>query len=396
MQKRPIFTKILERVLEPRKFIQVLLGPRQGGKTTLITQVAESLQKPIHFASADMATLQDLSWLQQQWEVARQKVDKEKGCLFILDEVQKIPHWSDLIKSLWDEDTRKGTNLSLVILGSSPWLVQKGLTESLAGRFEIIPITHWSFDEMRKVFGWSLEKYAYFGGYPGAAALADENDPSRWKNYINDALIETTISRDILLMTQINRPVLLRRLFQLGCVYSGQVLSFTKMLGQLQENGNTTTLAHYLDLMAGAGLIEGLQKFSPQRLRQRSSSPKFAVFNTALMTAQGNKSFHEARSDGHYWGRLIESMIGAHLLNSIRGTSIELFYWREGDDEVDFVLQQGESIIAIEVKSGWEGIKRSGVDLFVQRFKPHRVVLVGNQGIPLEDFLTTPLTDFVK
>ncbi len=396
MQKRPIFQLLMERVQEPRRFIQVLLGPRQVGKTTLAIQVTEALDKPFHFISADTATLQDLAWLQQQWEVARQKATAGKGCMLIIDEVQKIPHWSDLIKSLWDADTRNGVDVSLMILGSSPWLVQKGLTESLAGRFEIIPITHWSFSEMRTCFDWSLEQYAYFGGYPGAVPLIDENDPSRWMNYINDSLIETTISRDILLMTQVNKPALLRRLFQLGCMYSGQMLSYTKMLGQLQDSGNTTTLAHYLDLLSGAGLLDGLQKFAQQGVRQRGSSPKFAVYNTALMTAQSHKTFKQACQDRSYWGRLIESTVGAHLLNSIRGTGIELFYWREGDKEVDFVLRKGDAITAIEVKSGTENFNHSGIDLFIDAFKPSRVLLVGDQGIPLSDFLTAPITDFVK
>ena len=395
MQKRPIFNQLIERIREPRSFIQVLLGPRQVGKTTLALQVTESLDKPFHFVSADMVTLQDLAWLQQQWEIARQKVVRGKGGIFIIDEIQKIPHWSDLIKSLWDEDTRNGIDLTVMILGSSPWLVQKGLTESLAGRFEIISVTHWSFSEMQTIFGWSLEKFVYFGGYPGAASLSDENDQTRWKNYINDSLIETTISRDILLMTQINKPVLLRRLFQLGCSYSGQVLSYTKMLGQLQDNGNTTTLAHYLELLAGAGLIEGLQKFASQQVRQRGSSPKFAVFNTALISAQSNKSFSEAQLDRSFWGRLVESTVGAHLLNSIRAAQIELSYWRQGDLEVDFVLKHGDSITAIEVKSNTDTINRSGMDLFVKEFKPSRVLLVGDKGIPLADFLASPLTDFI-
>ena len=395
MQRRPIFDQLIARIQEPRRFIQVLLGPRQVGKTTLALQVMEALDKPFHFISADMATLQDLSWLQQQWEVARQKVVKGKGGVLIIDEVQKIPNWSNLIKLLWDADTRDGLDLSVIILGSSPWLVQKGLTESLAGRFEVIPVTHWSFDEMNKIFGWSLEKYIYFGGYPGSAPLADENDTGRWKNYINDSLIETTISRDILLMTQINKPVLLRRLFQLGCTYSGQILSYTKMLGQLQDSGNTTTLAHYLELLAGAGILEGLQKFAMQDVRRRGSSPKFCVFNTALMTAQTNKTFKEAMQDHSFWGRLVESSIGAHLLNGIRGTQIELFYWREGDKEVDFVLKNGDSITAIEVKSGPENFNRSGIDLFVKEFKPKRVLLVGDKGISVDNFLRASITDFI-
>lgn len=395
MKKRQIFNTVLTRLQEPRRFIQVLLGPRQVGKTTLATQVTAILDKPFHFISADLATLQDLSWLQQQWETARQKIIDNRGCVLIIDEIQKIQHWSEVIKSLWDSDTRHKVNLSVVILGSSPWLVQKGLTESLAGRFEIIPITHWSFQEMNNSFNWDFNQYTYFGGYPGAASLANKDDPTRWINYINDAIIETTISRDIFLMTQVNKPALLRRLFQLGCCYSGQVVSFTKILGQLQDAGNVTTLAYYLELLEGAGLLAGLQKFANQPLRQRGSSPKFLVFNTALMSAQINKTFNEATADSNFFGRLIESTIGAHLINSIRGTQIKLFYWREGDKEVDFVLQHGRNLSAIEVKSNNELLKKSGMDLFVKKFKPKKVLLVGEQGIPIIEFMSKPITNWV-
>ncbi|MFI5334042.1 MAG: ATP-binding protein, partial [Chlamydiales bacterium] len=317
------------------------------------------------------------------------------GALFIIDEVQKIPNWSDTIKSLWDQDTRNGIKLSVLLLGSSPWLMQKGLTESMAGRFEIIPVTHWSFAEMHKVFGWSLDHYLYFGGYPGSAPFAKERDATRWTNYINESLIETTISRDILLMTQVNKPALLRRLFQLGCTYSCQILSFSKVLGQLQDAGNTTTLAHYLDLLAGAGLVAGIQKFAKQAVRQKGSSPKFCVFNTALLTAQSGKSFKEARKDHAFWGHLVESAVGAYLLNSIRGTEIELFYWREGGYEVDFVLRHGARLIPIEVKSSMRPDHLSGMDLFIKQFKPDRVLLVGEGGISIEKFLKTPIDKWV-
>lgn len=396
MKKRPIFQQLFERLQEPRRFIQVLLGPRQVGKTTLALQVSEEIQKPCHYISADFATLQDLGWLQQQWEVARQKFKKEKHGLLIIDEIQKIPHWSETIKALWDQDTRNGTDLSVMILGSSPWLMQKGLSESLAGRFEVIPITHWSYQEMQKTFGWPLEKYIYFGGYPGAASLANENDPSRWINYISESLVETSISRDILLMTQVNKPVLLRRLFQLGCAYSGQIHSYSKMLGELQDAGNTTTLAHYLDLLSGAGLLGGLQKFAQQKIRQKGSSPKFSVYNTALMSSQASKSFLEAKKDRAFWGHLVESAVGAYLLNSIRGTQMELFYWREGDKEVDYVVRYGDKTIAIEVKSGSESLRHSGLDLFAKQFHPFRVFIVGEQGLPIVDFLSTPIADFLE
>lgn len=387
MKKRPVFKQLISRLKEPRRLIQVLLGPRQVGKTTLAMQAIKEAGKPYHYVSADLATLQNLSWIQQQWEVARQMIEPGKGALFVIDEVQKIPDWSEVVKFLWDQDTREGTQLSVLMLGSSPWLMQKGLSESLAGRFEIIPITHWSFNEMQEIFGWSLNQYLYFGGYPGAAPFADENDPSRWVNYINESLIETTLSRDILLMTQVQKPALLRRLFQLGCLYSGQILSYSKMLGELQDAGNTTTLAHYLDLLSGAGLISGLQKFAGQAIRQKGSSPKFCVYNTALMSAQSAKTFKQAISDSVFWGRLVESAVGAHLLNAIRGTQIELFYWREKDQEVDFVLRNGKSLIAIEVKSNHEMLKQTGIDSFSKQFKPDRLLLVGEQGIPLEKFL---------
>jgi predicted AAA+ superfamily ATPase len=388
--KRPIFLELKKRLEEPRKFIQVLLGPRQVGKTTLAQQLTEEIDKPYHFVSADFVSLQGLSWLEAQWEIGRQKVTKEKGALLIIDEIQKIPNWSEMVKALWDHDTKNKINLSVMILGSSPWLMQKGLTESLTGRFEIIPMTHWSFLEMQKTFNWTVDQYIYFGGYPGAASLIE--DVTRWKNYINDSLIETTISRDILLMTQINKPVLLRRLFQLGCQYSGQIISYSKMIGELDEVGNTTTVAHYLNLLSGAGLICGLQKYAKQPIRQKSSIPKLLVYNTALMTAQSDKSYVDAKEDRIFWGRLVESAIGAHILNEGRKNNLKCFYWREADKEVDFVVQHGKDLIAIEVKSGLASQNFSNVDLFIKNFHPKRVLLIGPQGMQIEEFLTTPLT----
>lgn len=395
MKKRPIFQEVLQRLQEPRHHIQVLLGPRQVGKTTLALQVADTLQKTSHYISADLATLQDISWIQQQWEIARQKAMSGQGSLLIIDEVQKIAHWSDMIKSLWDDDTRHKRPLSVLLLGSSPWLMQKGLTESLAGRFEIIHVTHWSYEEMHRFFNWSLDRYLYFGGYPGSASVVEEKNSSRWANYINDSLIETTLSRDILLMTQIHKPALLRRLFQLACCYSGQILSYTKMLGELHEAGNTTTLAHYTDLLSGVGLVGNIQKYASQKVRQKASSPKFCVYNTALLSAQSNKTYEEAQRDRSFWGRLVESSVGAYLLNSARGTQVEVFYWREGDKEVDFILTLGDSITAIEVKSGHESPRRSGLDSFISQFHPQRIFLVGKDGLSLSDFLQMPLKDLL-
>lgn len=393
MRARPIFQELVKRLKEPRKFIQVLLGPRQVGKTTLALQLAKDLSIPSTYVSADTVTLEDLTWIRTQWETARQKTTNEG--LFIIDEVQKIPQWSDLIKKLWDEDSKNGLELKVILLGSSPWLMQKGLSESLAGRFEILPITHWSFEEMSNIFGWDIDQYIYFGGYPGPQSFANEKDLSRWLNYINDSLIETTISRDILLMTQINKLILLRRLFQLGCIYSSQILSYQKMLGQLQDAGNTTTLAHYLGLLGGAGLLIGIEKYANHKMRSKASSPKFQVMNNALMSSQSGKTFKEAKEDKEFWGRLVESAVGAHLANQIRGTQIELFYWREEHQEVDFVLKKGKSLTAIEVKSSLPKASLSGLEAFDKAFHPSKIVLVGHNGIPIEEFLRKPITHWV-
>jgi hypothetical protein len=388
MFKRPIHGMLMERMSESRRFIQVLYGPRQSGKTTLAHQVMSDLDIPSHYASADEPTLKDRTWIEQQWEIARLKVESKKTALFVMDEVQKIDGWSETVKRLWDEDTAKGLPLHVMLLGSSPLLVQRGLTESLAGRFEVIPVTHWSFAEMREAFGWSLDEYIFFGGYPGGADLI--NDQKRWSNYIKEALIETTVSRDILLMTRVDKPALLRRLFELGCSYSGQILSYQKMLGQLQDAGNTTTLAHYLKLLEGAGLLAGLSKYAGQRVRQRGSSPKLLVLNTALMTAQSQLGLREAKQDTDFWGRLVESAIGAALINGLRGEDIELFYWSSRNREVDFVLSRGKSLVVLEVKSGRRKVTLPGIEAFSKEFRVEKKLLVGAQGIPVEEFLLTP------
>lgn len=388
MFKRPIHSMLMERMSESRRFMQVLYGPRQTGKTTLAHQVMGDLEIPSHYASADEPTLKDRTWIEQQWEIARLKVESAKNALFVMDEAQKIDGWSETVKRLWDEDTAKGLPLHVMLLGSSPLLVQRGLTESLAGRFEVIPVTHWSFAEMREAFDWGLDEYIFFGGYPGGADLI--NDQKRWSNYIKDALIETTISRDILLMTRVDKPALLRRLFELGCSYSGQILSYQKMLGQLQDAGNTTTLAHYLNLLEGAGLLAGLSKYAGQRVRQRGSSPKLLVLNTALMTAQSQLNLGEAKQDTDFWGRLVESAIGAALMNGLRGENIELFYWSSRNREVDFVLSRRKSLVALEVKSGRRKVTLPGIEAFSTEFRVTKKLLVGAQGIPVEDFLLTP------
>jgi len=384
---------LMRRLLEPRRFIQVLAGPRQVGKTTLARQVMEEISTPSHYASADEPALKGREWLAQQWEIGRLKA-REGNALLVLDEIQKVHGWSESVKQLWDTDTYNKTPLRILLLGSSPLLIQSGLTESLAGRFEIILAPHWSYSEIREAFHWDVEHYVYYGAYPGAAPLIGE--PDRWRRYIMESLVETSISRDILLMTRVDKPALLRRLFQLACDYSGQILSYQKMLGQLTDAGNTVTLAHYLQLLQGAGMVAGLSKYSHGKIRQRGSSPKLQVLNTALMTVTSGLDFAETRQDANRWGRLVESAVGAHLLNDTLGSNIEVTYWRDRNMEVDFVLQRGNSLVGIEVKSGGHRTVLSGMEAFRKKFRPLRTLLVGGDGIPLKDFLSTPIEQWLK
>jgi predicted AAA+ superfamily ATPase len=391
--QRPHAAVLAGRLAEPRRFIQVVAGPRQVGKTTLVQQVVEASGRPVQFASADEPTLRGPEWVAQQWEAARLLAEPGEA-LLVLDEVQKAAGWAEAVKRLWDEDTRKRRPLKVVLLGSAPLLIQHGLSESLAGRFEILYLPHWSAAEMRGAFDWPVERFIMHGGYPGAAPLVGDSD--RWARYIRDALIETTIARDVLLLTRVDKPALLRRLFELGCRYSGQVLSYTKMLGQLHDAGNTTTLAHYLDLLSAAGMLTGLSKYAGQAARQRGSSPKLQVLNTALVTAQSGLTPDEARGDPEFWGRLVESAVGAHLANAAAAAVCELFYWRDNNREVDFVVKTGRVVTAIEVKSGRAPEAQAGLAAFAEAFKPRRTLLVGGDGIPVDEFLLQPVEHWVK
>lgn len=388
---RPILDTLITRLQEPRRFMQVLMGPRQVGKTTLARQVMERLEMPTHMVSADEPGLKGSAWIAAQWEVGRELCRRNNdqsptSALLVLDEAQKIPGWSESVKRLWDEDSADRIPLRILLLGSSPLLIGSGLADSLAGRFEVVRATHWTFTEMEEAFGWDLDRFIYFGGYPGAASLVEEE--SRWRSYLLDSLVETTIARDVLLTSRVDKPALLRRLFELACRYSGRELSYTKMVGQLQDAGNTTTLAGYLDLLSGVGMVTGLQKYAGESVRRRGSSPKLQVYNTGLMSALSHHSIAEARADRSWWGHLVESAVGAHLLALMPGRENELYYWRDRDKEVDFVYDVRGRTNAIEVKSGpLRPGRLSGLDAFATAFGENRPLLIGERGIPVERML---------
>lgn len=391
---------------EPHRLI-TLFGPRQTGKTTIVRQALRKIGRtPRKYLAVDRPwppaggipqlagdtalsppRERDAAWLAERWVEAREEAARYGRAVLVFDEIQKIPGWSETVKGLWDADRHSGCPLHVVILGSAPLLMQSGLTESLTGRFESVPVTHWSFLEIADAFGLDLRRYLYFGAYPGAARYVSDED--RWRSYVTNSIIEPTIERDILALTRVDKPALLRRLFELGTDYSGQMLSYNKMVGQLQDAGNTTTLARYLHLLSGAGLLAGLPKFSKSPYRVRASSPKLCVLNTALMTVDSGYSFEQAVADRTFWGRIVECTVGAHLFNTAT-PDIRLHYWRDGALEVDFVLRRGPRVIAVEVKSGPGRSRLRGLEAFEKRFSPIRSLLVGEGGVPLADFLSVP------
>ena len=379
-----------ERIEEPRKFIQVIAGPRQVGKSTLVNQVLRQIELAYAVEVADGVDAKDTDWIRRVWDSARTAMlfRKEKEYLLVIDEIQKIANWSEAVKKEWDEDTRKGVNLKVVLLGSSRLLLKKGLTESLAGRYELIRLGHWRYQEMRDAFGFTLDEYVYFGGYPGPAHLI--RNERRWKKYVKDSLVAPAIDKDVIMTSNIYKPALMKRLFELGCGYSAEILSLTKLIGQLQDAGNVTTLAGYLEILNQCSLLAALQKYARDDARKYNSIPKYQVYNNALMTAYKGQTFEKDRTDPKVWGRWVESAVGAYLLSMAEELDYQLYYWREGDDEVDFIIANGGESVAIEVKSGRRGMN-SGLPKFVKAFQPKLSFVVGTSGVSLEDFLSSDL-----
>jgi len=387
MYKRVEYQTIKERIKESRKFIQVVMGARQIGKSTVVKQVLNNLDEPYRMFSADNVPTTNSAWIADCWAAAR-SLKENKGwdsIVLVIDEIQKITNWSEVVKKEWDADTFNDTNIKVLLLGSSRVLLEKGLSESLAGRFEEIRMTHWSYQEMKECFGFTLDQYIFYGGYPGAASLIHDED--RFSQYIQSAIIEATINKDILMDTPISKPALLRQTFELGAAYSGEILSLNKMLGSLQDAGNTVTLASYIHLLNESGLLCGLQKYSIDIARRRASIPKLQVYNNALKMVYNPLAFENALVDRKSWGRIVESCIGAYLVSQAFVHRFEVFYWRERDDEVDFILRKKGSVVAIEVKSNAE-IKTAGLEKFKQLFQPSKAFIVGDGGISIEDFLS--------
>lgn len=390
MYKLPVYQKIKERIEEPRKFIQVVMGPRQVGKSTVVKQVLNDIDIPYKFFAADSVPTANNHWILDCWETARTLVETsgKNEIILVIDEIQKIDNWSEIVKKLYDEDTFYGRNIKVLLLGSSRVLLKKGLSESLMGRFEEIRMSQWTFGEVHECFGLSLNEYLYYGGYPGALFLI--KDQERYENYINSSIIDATINRDILIDTPISKPALLRTTFELSAAYSGQELSYNKMLGQLQDSGNTVTIAQYLYLLNEACMVAGLHKYTNDSARARGTIPKFQVYDSSLKNFYNPLGFEKSLTNPSVWGRVFESGIGAYIMDQSFLHNFEVFYWREKDLEVDFIIRKRGVVAAIEVKSNNER-RSSGLEEFRKKFNPHRSLLVGNEGLTGEEFLRTPL-----
>jgi predicted AAA+ superfamily ATPase len=344
-----------KRLSAPEPLIQVLLGPRQVGKTTSLKQLVQGLSTPSIYMSADDALTPSRAWVLENWQKA---ILRGPGTVLMIDEIQKVDQWSTLIKSLWDARSSK-SSLKLVLAGSSSLDVQMGLTESLAGRFELIRMHHWNYWEMKKAFNLSWENFLLFGGYPGSIQFVDTYE--RWFEYVKKSIVDAVIGQDILSVRTIQKPALFRQAFELLCHYPAQEISYNKLLGQLQDRGNVDLIKHYIDLYEGAFMFRALSKYSAKPILRKSSSPKLLPLCPALFTlAEGPKAAHDNDSRG----RVFEMVVGSDL-NRVPG---DLYYWREGDKEVDYVYVFGGKVFAIEVKSGRRR-GRSGLELFCTRHK---------------------------
>ncbi|MBI5244160.1 MAG: ATP-binding protein [Elusimicrobia bacterium] len=359
--------------------LQILVGPRQVGKTTAVQQFLQEWPDQKVYITADQLTPPDARWLAESWRCARELPGRMP--LLVVDEIQKVPRWSEAVKMLHDEDVKERRPLRVVLLGSSALLLQRGMQESLAGRFQLIRCPHWGYAECRQAFGWTLDQFLFFGGYPGAVPFAE--DFAAWKNYIQDSLLETVIGRDIPALRSIQHPALFRQALALACRHPAEIISLQKLLGQLQERGSINTLASYLELIAGAFLVEPVRKYSPRAIRVRASSPKLIVRNNALVTALRGVPFDETLKDRAFVGRLVENAVGAALVNAEE----TVFYWSERDKEVDFIVQRGEDILAIEVTIGG-GHPTPGLRIFLKRYPKTRAVRIGGSyaDLSLEQF----------
>lgn len=417
--ERPQVARLIERLTDDKAppLIVAVTGPRQSGKTTIVQQALRKVARlglrgryvalddpearrqtsvsATEGAVAIPPSPHDTDWLVSVWRRARHHAaTSDRGFVLVLDEIQYVENWSTTVKGLWDADRRAGVPLRVVILGSAPWHLLTGMGESLAGRFMPLSVRHWSLSEMAEAFDYSLQEYLFYGGYPGAAPFT--SGPGEWRSYIAHSILAPIFERDLLARTRVQRPSVMRQLVDVAPEYSGQIVKPEHLAGRLRGAGSARTIAHYVNLLADAGIMTGLPNYSGSAVGRASSNPKLIVLNSSLMTARSGYSFEEARSDRTFWGRIVETAVGAHLHNTLE-TSMHLAYWRDGHHEVDYVLFQGPHVLGIEVKSRrWRG-SLPGLTAFGKRFPRAGTLLVGGRdGIPLNEFLYRPAGQWLR
>lgn len=345
-------SKLKTNIAAKSGLIQVVLGPRQVGKTTTVLRMIEDhYADSALYVSADSIFNAEAQWLREQW----QKALREDKILFI-DEIQKCHNWAEAIKSLYDETKRSKKNLQCVLLGSSSLAIQKGLSESLTGRFQILRAYHWNFDESKRGYELSFDDYLRYGGYPGSYQFIHDDD--EWAQYVANSIVQTVVEKDILQYNTVKSPALFKQTFEIIMSYPAQEISYTKLLGQIQDKGNVELVKYYIQLFEGAFLLKALEKFSAKAVLTKASSPKILPLAPSLAYLQIRAPYEEQER-----GRIFETIVGGQLVR----TGEKLTYWREGSLEVDFVLSKGRNIWAIEVKSGRKKSAKS-LGLFKQKF----------------------------
>jgi predicted AAA+ superfamily ATPase len=329
--------------------LQLLTGPRQVGKTTLLLELAKENEPMTVYASCDGPEAALPGFWERLWTQAAEIARSQQKALLLLDEVQHVPDWAARLKAEWDRLRRHHTAIHVVATGSSALRVASGSRESLAGRFERLTLAHWTAVALRDTFSFPAAQvpdlFVRFGCYPGAVGLL--GDPPRWRAYIRDAIIEPAVGRDVLAIGVIRRPALFRQVFVLCASVPAQIVSLQKLQGQLQDAGALETIAHYLSILEEAYLVTPVEKFSPRPLRRRAAPPKLVTLNNALLAALDPNGAPEASVEPEKYGRWVENACLAYAWNAGQ----RIAYWREEPLEVDGIIEGSWGAWAIEVKT---------------------------------------------
>ena len=413
---RPIKQDILKYLDGKPKHMLMLWGPRQSGKSTLIQQTLRHYPGPYQYINVDdfepehIIDFPELMqkpkssrlslWMREHWQKARSCAQaSSQPFVLVIDEVQMIPNWAQRVKGMYDRDRWDGHQVHVVLLGSSPRNLQKGISESLLGRFYPMDIPHWSYSEMKEAFGFSVDDYIFYGGYPGAASYAGPDQYLEWKNYVQTAVIDGNLERDIFELIEIHYPDVMDQVFKIGAHASSQLMDIKKVIEKFtyetqqqlkKEDFPHILVMRYLTILSKVSMLTSITKYARDPFKRRRT-PKFQVLNTGLMSATHTLTFEEAKQSPAYWGRLAESAVGAHLLNTLH-PSASLHYWRYNGDEVDFVVDRTITLTAIEVKTAKKNKPLKGLQTFCQKFPVTRSLVVGTGGISFEEFLSKPAT----